>query len=202
MKRTEGTLNRAEKTRLRIITEAASLFHNKGYTATGLEEILNSSGVTKGAFYHHFRSKKDVGLAVIHEIVADRVHRRMIDPVIHASNPISAIREVISRLRKETADEDLITGCPINNLANELALQDPDFQSALATLFKRWEMSWTQALRRELKSGRKHKYKNAREFSLYLIALIEGAQAMAKAHQSRKPLDVTLMRLEKILANS
>ena len=202
MKKTESDLKRGEKTRLRIITEAASLFHHKGYTATGLDEILRKTGVTKGAFYHHFRSKKDVALAVIQEIVADQVRTRMIHPVTNASNPIQAIRDVVRSLRKETPDEKLLTGCPINNLANELSLQDQDFQNALATLFKDWETAWTQALRRELKSGRQHKYKDPNEFSVYLITLIEGAQALAKAHQSRKPLDVALMRIEKILANS
>jgi AcrR family transcriptional regulator len=199
MRKTESEQQRGKKTRSRIIAEAASLFHHQGYTATGLDEILKHSEVTKGAFYHHFQSKKEVGLAVIHEIVADQVQKRMIDPVIHASNPLTAIRNVVSNLRKDTPGSKLLTGCPINNLANELALQDPEFQSALAKLFKEWEMAWTQALRRELKSGRPHKYKDPHEFSLYLIALIEGAQAMAKAHQSRKPLDVALKRVENIV---
>jgi AcrR family transcriptional regulator len=202
MKQTETSPNRGEKTRLKIIAEAASLFHNQGYTATGLDQILKQAEVTKGAFYHHFRSKKDVALAVIHEVVAGQVQRRMIDPVINASNPLVAIRNVVSSLRKETPEDDLLTGCPVNNLANELALQDADIQSALAALFDRWEGAWTEALKRELKSGRRHNYKDPRELSLSLIALIEGAQAMAKAHQSRKPLDVALKRVEKILVDA
>jgi AcrR family transcriptional regulator len=202
MKKVETIQKRGEQTRLKIISEAASLFHNQGYTATGLDQILKQAQVTKGAFYHHFRSKKDVALAVIHEVVAGQVQRRMIDPVINASNPLIAIRNVALSLRKETPEVDLLTGCPVNNLANELALQDPEIQNALAILFDRWENAWTDALKRELKSGRPHNYKNPRELSLSLIALIEGAQAMAKAYQSRKPLDVALKRVEKILAEA
>jgi hypothetical protein len=84
----------------------------------------------------------------------------------------------------------------VNNLASELALQDRDFQDAVAGLFIDWEVAWTVALRRELKSGRPHSYKDPRAFSLYLIALIEGAQAMAKAQQSRAPLDTVLKQVE------
>ncbi|HSE41362.1 MAG TPA: TetR/AcrR family transcriptional regulator [Acidobacteriota bacterium] len=202
MKKTETIQKRGEKTRQKIISEAASLFHHQGYTATGLDQILKKAEVTKGAFYHHFRSKKDVALAVIREVVADQVQTRMIDPVINASNPLVAIRNVVLSLRKETPDSDLLTGCPINNLANELALQDPEIQMALATLFHNWEAAWTKSLQRELKSGRRHNYKDPRELSLSLIALIEGAQAMAKAHQSRKPLDVALKRVEKIISEA
>jgi AcrR family transcriptional regulator len=202
MKKLDTQPTRGEQTRLNILTAAASLFHHNGYVATGLDEVVEQAGVTKGSFYHHFRSKKEVALAVIHEVVADKVRRRMIDPVINAPQPLAAIRQTISRLRKEVPASDLLTGCPINNLASELALQDEEFQSALATVFSDWETAWTKALHRELQSGRPHAYKDPREFSLYLIALIEGGQAMAKAKQSREPLDVALKRAEEILASA
>jgi TetR/AcrR family transcriptional regulator, transcriptional repressor for nem operon len=190
---------RSERTRSKIINEAASLFHHKGYTATGLDELLKNSGVTKGAFYHHFKSKKDVALAVINEVVAEKVRKRMIEPVVNSHKPMDAIRKVVSTLRTETPPADLLTGCPINNLASELALQDKELQTALAKLMSEWEVAWTEALKRESKSGRSHQFKDPHEFCLYLIALIEGAQAMAKTEQSRKPLDVALKRVEAIL---
>jgi AcrR family transcriptional regulator len=201
MKKRETNQARSERTRLKIISEAASLFHHKGYTATGLDELLKNAGVTKGAFYHHFKSKKDVALAVIDEIVAEKVRKRMIEPVVNSSKPIAAIRKVVSTLRTETPPPDLLTGCPINNLASELALQDKQLQSTLASLMKEWEVAWTEALKRELKSGKSHSFKDPHEFSLYLIVLIEGAQAMAKTQQSRKPLDVALKKVEAILSS-
>jgi len=187
---------RSERTRSKIITEAAELFHHKGYTATGLDELLKNAGVTKGAFYHHFKSKKDVALAVINEIVADKVRKRMIEPVVNSQNPMAAIRKVVSTLRRETPPPDLLTGCPINNLASELALQDKELQMALSKLMNEWEIAWAYALKRERKP---HQFKDPHEFSLYLIALIEGAQAMAKTQQSRKPLDIALKQVEKFL---
>jgi TetR/AcrR family transcriptional regulator, transcriptional repressor for nem operon len=190
---------RSERTRSKIIHEAASLFHHKGYTATGLDELLKNAGVTKGAFYHHFKSKKDVALAVINEVVAEKVRKRMIEPVANSTKPIVAIRKVVSTLRTETPPPDLLTGCPINNLASELALQDKELQRALSKLMIEWEIAWTEALKREPK---RHQVKNPHEFCLYLIALIEGAQSLAKTQQSRKPLDATLKRLENLLGSS
>ena len=201
MTEVEANTARGRKTRLRIVSEAASLFHHKGYVSTGLEDILEHAGITKGSFYHHFQSKKEVALAVIHEIVAEQMQRRMITPVVDAPQPMVAIRNVLSCLRREVSTRDLLTGCPINNLASELALQDEEFRGALAKIFSDWERAWTKALRREFKSGRSKDWKDPREFSLYLISAIEGAQAMAKAQQSRKPIDVTLKHLEATLAN-
>jgi len=45
-------------------------------------------------------------------------------------------------------------------------------------------------------------FKSARQLALYIVAAIEGAQAMAKAQQSREPLDAVLKHLETTLRRS
>jgi AcrR family transcriptional regulator len=54
---------RAEKTRGRILKAAEECFARDGYDATGVAEICERAGVTKGAFYHHFPSKQALFLA-------------------------------------------------------------------------------------------------------------------------------------------
>jgi len=58
-----GPQRRAEKTRERILKAAEECFARDGYDATGVAEICELAGVTKGAFYHHFPSKQAVFLA-------------------------------------------------------------------------------------------------------------------------------------------
>ena len=52
------------ETRQRILQAAAGLFALKGYHDTKLEEVLDTAHVTKGAFFHHFRDREDLGFAV------------------------------------------------------------------------------------------------------------------------------------------
>lgn len=54
---------RSEETRNRILEAANLLFSKNGYDATGVAEICQAAGVSKGAFYHHFPSKQTVFLA-------------------------------------------------------------------------------------------------------------------------------------------
>ncbi len=56
---------RSEETRQKILQAAEALFAQKGYDATGVADLCAASGVSKGAFYHHFPSKQSVFLALL-----------------------------------------------------------------------------------------------------------------------------------------
>jgi AcrR family transcriptional regulator len=56
---------RAVVTRDKIVRSAAAIFDRRGYTNTSIDLIASEAGVTKGALYHHFKSKEEVANAVI-----------------------------------------------------------------------------------------------------------------------------------------
>lgn len=59
----------AGQTRLRILNAARNLFSSHGYPGTSLDDILTAAGITKGAFYHHFKSKEHVCECLLDEAV-------------------------------------------------------------------------------------------------------------------------------------
>ncbi len=68
---------RSEETRARILAEANRLFAQKGYDATGVAEICQAAGVSKGAFYHHFASKQAVFLHLLNDWLTE-LERQML----------------------------------------------------------------------------------------------------------------------------
>ena len=50
----------AEKTRQQLIDTAARLFEARGYADTSIAEICAELDMTKGALFHHFRSKEEL----------------------------------------------------------------------------------------------------------------------------------------------
>ena len=49
--------------RTKLLDAAMTVIRSKGFAATSVEELCQAAGVTKGAFFHHFRSKEDLGVA-------------------------------------------------------------------------------------------------------------------------------------------
>ena len=61
-----------EETEKLILDVSTKLFMEKGYENTSLQDIINNlGGLTKGAIYHHFKSKEEIYNAVIYRMTAD-----------------------------------------------------------------------------------------------------------------------------------
>ena len=59
------TQERAATTRQKLMQSATELIRRKGYIATTIDDICQHSGVTKGAFFHHFKTKEELGEACL-----------------------------------------------------------------------------------------------------------------------------------------
>lgn len=64
-------VDRAERTRQRLLDAAAQCFASAGFSKTTVEEIAASAGVSKGVVYHHFRGKESILEALLERTLAD-----------------------------------------------------------------------------------------------------------------------------------
>jgi len=172
--------NDPEGMRNRILDAAFEAFVTRGYHATAMNDIRDLAGVSGGAFAHHFPSKKQLGLAVLKERVADAVMQSWIAPVQQADTAKEGIRAVMTAIIDELSAKGKVTGCPLNNLAHELSGGDRDFQVACAAVFDRWQDGIAGALMRD---GAAHEAAEAGRLAGFVIASYSGAMAMAKSRQ-------------------
>jgi AcrR family transcriptional regulator len=68
--------DRSEATRAELVSTARRLFAERGYADVGTEEIVRAAGVTRGALYHHFDSKREL-LAAVHEQIERELTERI-----------------------------------------------------------------------------------------------------------------------------
>jgi len=58
----------SELTRRRIVDSATDLYARKGFHATSMNDLASATGLTKGAFYHHFATKEELFHAVVDSV--------------------------------------------------------------------------------------------------------------------------------------
>ena len=66
----KSTVRAPDKTRQALVDAGVSLFSDLGFDATSVRDLVEKANVTKGAFYHHFRSKEEL-LREIHDEFTD-----------------------------------------------------------------------------------------------------------------------------------
>lgn len=175
-------------TRQRLLDAAFDEIHRCGYRAASLENILHATGVTKGALYHHFGSKADLGYAVVDERVRAWVEQRW-QPVLAADDPVSMAIEQCHTLGAARSARTLAFGCPLNNLIIEMSGQDEGFRTRLRRILDEWRDGLAQAFANGQARGYVRRDVCAVDAASFLIGASEGIIGLAKANNSRELFD-------------
>jgi AcrR family transcriptional regulator len=112
---------KGEATRAFLLRTAAKVFAERGYTATTQNDLIAASGLTKGAFYFYFRSKRDLALAVL----ADQQERWLVqvrNRVLTETSAAAQFRVLVPTMLELIAAEP--EAWSITRLTRELATDD------------------------------------------------------------------------------
>ena len=186
--------NDPEGLRNRVLDAAAALFQARGYHATGTREILKATGLSSGAFHHHFPTKESLALAVISDRIAPTVRETWIDPIREACSVKTAVLEVFAGIIRGIDRRGAVCGCPLNNLVMELSFSNPEFRDALRTIFIEWQEALAARLAMTPGGARLDKKGNA-SAAAFVVSTYSGAMNLAKATQSAAPLRVAAKNL-------
>jgi len=175
-----------DRTRQEILEAAFREIYRNGFQATGLEAILEGTGVTKGALYHHFRNKTELGYAVVDEVVRPWMLDRWKTRFGETSDPVTALKSVMALILDEMPEEMILLGCPLNNLAQELSGVDEGFRGRIEGIMEEWRESIASALRRGQAEGTVREDVDPDATALFLIASWEGMAGVAKSLRDRE----------------
>ena len=182
--------NDPEGMRRKVLDVAVAAFQEKGYHATSLGDLMKAAGVTGGALHHHFPTKKAIALAVIEERVAAAVEETWIRPVAAATSARDGVRDVFAAIADELDAQGFVRGCPLNNLAHELSLADPDLRAAMDGIFAGWRDAIAEKARSDRQRGVDDAPADPERFAALAVAIYSGAMSMAKAAQDAAMLRV------------
>ncbi len=184
----DRTADKSEQTRGKILMAAFDEIYQRGYQAASLNNILKNTDTTKGALYHHFKNKQQLGFAVVDEVIYETLKANWIDPLINSDDPISTIQQILLESGEMMTQEDIRLGCPLNNLAQEMSPIDEGFRKRITAIYKEWQDVMEAACERGKEAGKFDKAVNSSEVSLLFIATLEGCLGFAKSTQSLETL--------------
>ena len=127
-----------QDTRLILIEAGLQAMFERGYTNTGIQEVLSSVGVPKGSFYHYFESKEDFALKSIEHFNANRSSLIVSALGDKAQKPSERMRTYCKTHRDAILANQCRRGCLIGNLSQEMADQSEVLREELSRVMARW----------------------------------------------------------------
>lgn len=180
---------KSEVTKQRIIDAAFTLFYENGFKTTSVDKIMKVTTMSKGAFYHHYKNKKKLGLEVISQKVQKRVVEGMIVPLTEKGDAFQILERVFtSRLRAFPFYEKQ-HGCPMNNLINEIGDDELAYQNALKNIIEEWKIALVQLIERGKQEQSIKKDISSNAVAVYLISAFEGIRGIRKLYTTDSILE-------------
>jgi AcrR family transcriptional regulator len=115
--------------RAKLIASAKELFWRQGVAETSPRQVMRSSGVGQGSFYHHFPTKNDLALAAVQEAVAESLEA--------AQGELTSGAPAVERLRSYLGrPRDAVAGCRVGRLTyDQSVIDDPVLREPVREYF-------------------------------------------------------------------
>lgn len=172
-----------QDTRQLILDTASSMFHRQSYNAVGVAAICNKADVSKGSFFHFFKSKQDLALAVMDQFQLF-INQQLISKAFSPSiEPLQRFDDFVLALynfqRAQTEECGHMPGCPFGNMAIEQATQDDVLRKKAESCLNGLADQFQQTITEAVESGALAEL-DAKATADAMLSYIEGVQLLAK----------------------
>ena len=172
------------ESKTRFLDAALKVVRAKGYTATRIEDVCAEAGLTKGSFFHHFKSKEDLALTAIAHW-GERTSRFFADaPYNQPEDPIERLIAYVDFRKAILVGELPEFTCFVGTIIQEAYLTHPEISAAC----ERTLNAHVKTLQTDIREAmRKHGVRGnwtPESLALHIQAVIQGGFILAKASGS------------------
>ena len=189
---------RAAVTRDKLIHTATDLIRRKGFVATRIDDVCELSGVTKGAFFHHFKTKEDLAegcLAAFGQALADTLKKA---PFQKAATPKKRALGSMEFFIKLFDDPKTLKSCPVGTTIQETSETHPQLREAAHHCFTRLK-DFFKAMFDEACEEKKPRVDTASLADLW-ISTIQGSLIVYKASRDPSLIRKNLQHVQQYIA--
>jgi TetR/AcrR family transcriptional regulator, transcriptional repressor for nem operon len=180
------------RTREKIVDVTQALVYQHGFAATSIDKVIDGAEITKGAFFYHFKSKADLGRALIQRYAErDLAHleRTMARAEKLSSDPRQQVLIFIGLLQEDYEElPDPVPGCLLTSYLYERAEYPDDVGEIAMRTFEQWRHRVASKTEEAAAINGLPVHVTPDGLAGILLALIEGGFVLAKAERDVKVL--------------
>ena len=191
-------MGKAERTKSFIIQQVAPVFNRKGYAATSLKDLTDTTGLSKGAIYGNFTNKDALAvLAFEHNLsfIKDRLKEHILAGRTYLEKLLAYPKTFRHIYRQVIASG----GCPIVNTAIDSGDVNDQLQAAVRAAIDEWKRAIVSLVEGGIESGELARVSNTENTARVLICLVEGGYAMTRATGDEGYIEQALDQAESLL---
>jgi len=167
-----------------LIQNAVAQISARSYASVGVQELCELSGVTKGGFYYHFKSKEKLTLAAINSIW-DSYKSTILEPVFDTDLPTSEkfnllIETVYVHYVSQKKTQGRMCGCRLGNLAIELSTQNESIRKKLEEIFEDWISYFEYVLKAAVAKKELPENTDTKKSAQSILAFLQGLALLSK----------------------
>lgn len=177
------------ETRETLVRAGIVALTEKGFSATGIDEVLRSVKVPKGSFYHYFPSKDAFGAELIDRYAtyfAGRLDRFFLN---EDRLPLERIQDFVDESVRSMERYRFTRGCLVGNLGQEMGALSESFRQQLFAVFVDWQQRTARCLRAAQASGTIAPQLDCDWLAEFFWIGWEGAVLRAKLERRAEPLN-------------
>jgi AcrR family transcriptional regulator len=176
------------------------LFHEKGYAAAGIAEILQRAQANSGSFYYFFRSKEELLSAVL-DRYAEILYPDLLEPIWRQTpDPVERVFALLAKYRELLITTNFRYGCPIGRIALEADPSMTDVHRKIAQNFDGWKTAVARCLVDALDQDRLPRTTNGDQLSCLVLSVMEGGVMQARSYGHIEPFDQSVEGLRTYFA--
>ena len=191
-------MTKAERTRQYIIRKTAPLFNKKGYEATSLSDLIDVTGLTKGALYGNFKDKEEISMEAFKysmQKVRELVSKEMEGSITYKQQ-LFALLDFYSNY---VFNPPIAGGCPLLNNAVEA----DDFHTSMRRVVVK-ELVRTvdfieSLISKGVVAGEFKTEIKSHELAYSFFCSVEGAIVFSRVERSREPMDIVVRHCKSIV---
>jgi AcrR family transcriptional regulator len=181
-----GAVRAPQVTRRKILEAAFGEFYANGFQGGSLNHIVEMAGTTKGALFHHFDGKQQLGYAVVDEMIGPLLLQRWLEPLNDSTDPLADLQAAFRRfVETDIQSGAWLNGCPMNNLAQEMSPLDDGFYGRINRLYDLWRARYAAALERGMQVGTVKADVNPKNVAALIVAAQMGIWGTGKSSRNQ-----------------